>query len=214
CRVGLSHSAPFVQACRPKFLPDVLCARVRDHVLNDLTFRFLGKDPAAHLDYLGINYYTRTVVRWRPFGMGAVFGKDCVANHHGQDRVYSDLGWEVFPAGLTEVLRHFQYLGVPLMITENGVATTDETLRRSYLSEHLAALGKAMDEGINIIGYLYWTLMDNFEWSAGWGPKFGLAETTRDTLDRIPRDTASLLAEVCQNWELPIATGTYSNDLS
>jgi beta-glucosidase len=197
--VGLAHSAPYVVACDPASPADRAAARLRDFALNRLVFRLLGTSPAAVLDFIGINYYARQIVRARGGrGLGRLFGAECKDDHHGTHRAFTTLGWEIHAPGLREVLRQFSRYGVPLMVTENGIATTDEALREQYLSTHLRALGQAVEDGIPVLGYLYWTLMDNFEWTEGRTARFGLVDVDFATQKRVLRRTAELFAEVCQ----------------
>jgi beta-glucosidase/6-phospho-beta-glucosidase/beta-galactosidase len=110
---------------------------------------------------------------------------------------------EVWPAGMTAILRSYRDLGVPLMVTENGVATDDEDLRADYLKEHLRAMAGAMREGAPVVGYLHWSLMDNYEWALGFAPRFGLAEVDLATQERRPRAFAGIYAETCRTGLLP-----------
>jgi beta-glucosidase len=104
---------------------------------------------------------------------------------------------------LTRQLARFAGSGVPVLITENGLATTDEQLRLEFLRSHLRALAEAISEGIPVAGYVYWSLMDNFEWSSGTAPRFGLAATDFATQERTPRPVALYFAEVCKSNSLP-----------
>jgi beta-glucosidase len=110
----------------------------------------------------------------------------------------SDIDWEVYPAGLSQVLDKYTVLGLPLLITENGIATQDEALRSTFLHRHLVCLGEALERGAPVIGYLYWSLIDNFEWVEGNRARFGLAAVDYQTQQRSPRPCADLLAQVCQ----------------
>ncbi len=114
-------------------------------------------------------------------------------HHHGARR-WSDMGWEIYAHGLLQVLRRYSSYGLPLLVTENGLATDDEELRSVVLAEHLGALATAVEEGLDVRGYLYWTLVDNYEWAMGTRPHFGLAAMDPTTLDRVVRPAASLLA--------------------
>ena len=195
-RVGFAHSAPYIQPCRPGNARDRLAARIRDFLLNRAFFRLIG--GRRTLDFAGINYYNRTIVRAAGRGLGLLAGRECLEDHHPDRGPVSDIGWEVYPPGLGRILDSYAGLGVPLMITENGIATRDETLRSAFLRSHLAELAGALSRGVPVIGYLYWTLMDNFEWSLGFGPRFGLLETDFDTQRRTPRPAALELAKVCR----------------
>jgi beta-glucosidase len=190
-RVSFAHSAPVIEPCRRDRLADRLAAAIRDAMLNRAFFRLIGARPGAgpgmNLDFVGLNYYTRNVVRSAGLGLGAIVGRACHEPHHGNDGPVSTMGWEVYPAGLLATLRRFSRYGLPLLITENGIATDDEDLRREYLVHHLAGVAQALDEGIPVAGYLYWSLMDNFEWAHGFAPHFGLAAVDRVTGERTLR---------------------------
>jgi beta-glucosidase len=201
--VGFAHSAPLIMACNPQRPFDRAVALMRDLALNRLPFLLLGRSPQRCLDFIGINYYSRTVVRWAPRGQALLFGEDCVADHHDAPRRFSDLGWEIYPRGLRLTLERFAAYGVPLMVTENGIATDDEELRSWFLLRHLEALGDALASGVPVLGYLYWSLIDNFEWAEGTGPHFGLAAVDFTTQERRVRPSAERYAAVCATNQLP-----------
>ena len=81
---------------------------------------------------------------------------------------------------------------MPLLVTENGLADGTDRLRGRFLSEHVAALSEAEAAGVPVHGYFHWSLVDNYEWLDGWGPKFGLYELDRETLERRPRPSVGL----------------------
>jgi beta-glucosidase len=192
--VGFAHSAPYVVASNPSWA-DRFAARMRDFALNGLCFRLLGRSRA--LDFLGVNYYVRQVVRWRPRGAQALFGAEHKASASG--RRFSSLGWEVFPPGLNSVLHKFGSLGVPLMITENGIATLDEELRERFIVEHVREMAAAMRDGVRVLGYLYWTLFDNFEWTEGYHAHFGLAAIDPLSQTRVARPAAAVLESISRS---------------
>ena len=184
--VGIAHSAPYVVPCNPGSAADRLAARLRDIALNGVPFRCFGRPAREALDFIGINYYARQVVR----AGASPFGTECTADHHGAKRHFSALGWEVYPPGLAAVLRQFSRYGLPLMVTENGIATGDEDERTQYLRDHVASLAQARNDGVDVRGYFWWTLMDNYEWAAGRTARFGLCETDFETQARRPRAVA------------------------
>ena len=202
--VGFAHSAPYVVPCDPGSVADRLVARARDFALNAAVFRLLGANPRKVLDFIGINYYARQVIRARSdTGRLSPFGTECTADHHGAARAFSPLGWEVFAPGLGEVLRKFSRYGVPLMVTENGIATIDEQQRTRFVQDHVEALRLAMRGGIPVLGYLYWTLMDNYEWTAGRTARFGLADVDFSTQERRPRPAAEALKSLIDQASSP-----------
>ena len=195
-RVGFAHSAPHVAPRNPYHPHDRLVAALRDQVLNHHCFRLLGRPAARALDFIGLNYYTRQLVRgaWR--GSEPLLGRECL-DTTDPSRSFNDLGWEIHPDGLTAVLRRFSEYGLPLIVTENGIATDDEAQRSRFLAEHLRALGAAVRSGLDVRGYFYWSLIDNFEWAEGFEPHFGLAAVAQPSLARVPRPAAHQFAAIC-----------------
>jgi beta-glucosidase len=145
---------------------------------------------SAPIDFLGVNYYRRHVVQAGPNGSGPV-----VVDVPG--RPHTAVGWEVYPEGLYELLLrlHSEYDPPPLYVTENGAAfgdtrrngTVDDPERTSYLDRHLAAVAKAIADGVAVYGYFVWSLLDNFEWARGYAPRFGLVYVDYGTLERVPK---------------------------
>jgi beta-glucosidase len=206
--VSFAHSAPLIVPCDPTRQRDRMAVAVRDWLLNHAFFRLIG---APHtLDFIGINYYTRTIVRSVGVGLGVLVGRACRLPHHDRWPV-STTGWEVYPPGLALILEQFAVFGLPLLVTENGVATDDEILRRHALMQHLESLAQAYERGVQVIGYLYWSLMDNFEWALGTHARFGLAAVDFTTQQRLPRPCAENFARVCRESRLLVG---HSTDLS
>jgi beta-glucosidase len=104
-------------------------------------------------------------------------------------------GWEYYPAALGEMVRHAYDLsgGTTVLVTENGIATDDDTRRIAYTTDALDGLAKAVADGVDVRGYLHWSLLDNFEWAAGWGPTFGLVAVDRETFARTPKPSLAWL---------------------
>jgi beta-glucosidase len=197
--VGFAHSAPWVEAHDPARRLDRLAARLRSGLLNHLCLWLLREGGRMPLDFIGLNYYARELVRWEPRGLAWLFGREPRTELSGRARQYSSLGWEVYPDGLHHVLREFARHGLPMMITENGIATADEQERSAYLESHLASLATAVRSGLDVRGYCYWSLLDNFEWAEGFNAKFGLAAVDFATQQRTPREAARRYAAVCRS---------------
>src|SRR4030095_5536707 len=121
------------------------------------------------------------------------------------ERRFSCLGWEIYPHGLYRVLQRFGAYGIPLMITENGVATSDEAVRTDFIAAHVGTLATAMHDGIAVLGYLYWSLFDNFEWTDGYGARFGLAAVDASSQSRLARPAAAFYESICRSNEIAIA---------
>ena len=199
--VGFAHSAPVIQACDPGRRSDRTVAALRDFILNRLFFRLIGAHPgrvsATPLDFIGVNYYTRNIVRRSGFGIGSLVGRLCPMEHHDHGPV-SAMGWEMYPEGFLATLERFSTYGLPLLVTENGIATRDEALRREFLLRHITAAGEAVQRGVSLIGYLYWSLIDNFEWAFGTAPRFGLASVDYDTQARCARPCVDDFTRICR----------------
>lgn len=199
CQVSFAHSAPWVEPCDRSRWRDRLAAYARDFVLNRLFFRLLGRRPELVLDFIALNYYTRQVVTTHGTPLRKLFGDECRdQHHHGAARRFNSLGWEISPDSLRAVLLRFSRYGRPLLVTENGIATHDESERSEYLRTHLQALARSLHQGIDVRGYLYWTLYDNFEWREGFQAQFGLCSNDLATQQRTPRPAALLYADICR----------------
>jgi beta-glucosidase len=139
-------------------------------------------------DWFGVNYYTRDLVGFSPGKPGQV----TLAVGPGPTNA---LGWEIYPEGLLQLLRaaHARYR-LPLYVTENGVDDRGGTLRPLFILGHLRAVARATREGIPVLGYFHWSLMDNFEWTDGFAPRFGLYRVDYPSLDRSPASGAETFA--------------------
>ncbi|HBL25215.1 MAG TPA: beta-glucosidase [Acidobacteria bacterium] len=158
------------------------------------------------IDFLGINYYTRSVTcadpAARPVGAGRV---------RQPRHAYTETDWEVYPAGLTQTLLGVRqrYGDIPLYVTENGAAFYDpptvegdelaDPLRVAYLRTHLQAVQEARRHGVDVRGYFAWSLLDNFEWSHGYSKRFGLLHVDFETQRRTPKASARFYAEVIRS---------------
>jgi beta-glucosidase len=157
----------------------------------------------APIDFLGVNYYSRRVVRAdrRRFPTGAAPVAPRQAPH-------TEMGWEVYPAGLAEVLRWVRdrYGSIPLYVTENGAAVSDpptalggridDPLRVEYYRGHLRAALDALHSGVDLRGYFAWSLLDNFEWSYGYSKRFGLVHVDFASQQRTRKASAEFYADV------------------
>ena len=117
--------------------------------------------------------------------------------------VCSELGAEIYPQGFSDVIATADSYGLPVYITENGIADGDDDQRPAYLRDHLAALADSIDAGADVRGYFEWSLVDNLEWVYGYGPKFGLYSFDPATLKRTPRPSAKLYGRIAKRNRLP-----------
>jgi beta-glucosidase len=163
-------------------------------------------------DFLGINYYTRRVMAAAIPGPDRPFPWQVVGPSGDIER--TDDGWEVAPDSLRELLLrlHRDYPGVSLLITENGAVTGEspshdglvhDARRERYLLAHLRAVSEAIAEGADVRGYLHWSLLDNFEWSLGYRPRFGLVYVDYPTGKRTVKESARTYARIARTGILP-----------
>jgi len=165
---------------------------------------------AAPIDFLGVNYYSRRMVRARQEGDAAPG-----AGPNGWEdlnelpgAVYTEMGpgWEVYPAGLTDLLvrLHRDYAPRAIVVTENGAAFddrwdgnghVDDPQRLYYVREHIHALGRALNQGVPLRGYFLWSLLDNFEWAEGYSKRFGIVYVDYPSQRRIVKASGRWYAE-------------------
>ncbi len=143
-------------------------------------------EAARQCDYLGVQPYSRTVV-----------GKKDLAPP--KDVEVTQTGMEFYPQCVGEVVRYAaKQAGVPIIVTENGIATEDDSRRVEYTRHALAGLKSAIDDGADVRGYMAWSLIDNFEWNQGYTPKFGLIAVDFKTQQRTIKPSARMLGEIAR----------------
>ncbi len=148
------------------------------------------------LDFIGVNYYSRQMVDLSKLGIRNL-AMDVEKNRRRNIRKNS-LGWDIYPKGLYEILLALKKYKLPVLITENGICTENDKLRWSFIREHLGSVHRAIRQGVGVIGYLYWSLLDNFEWDKGFAPRFGLIKVDYKTFRRTVRKSARKFARVCR----------------
>lgn len=139
------------------------------------------------LDFFGVNYYTRIHLRFNPFKKMGIEMRHRDIEGNG----LTDMGWEIHPNGLEKVLRYASRLKVPLIITENGIATRDSQKKIGFMKRHIDVLEKCKQKGMDVRGYFYWSLIDNYEWLQGLDARFGLYRVDFETLKRTPTNAAA-----------------------
>jgi len=163
---------------------------------------------ATPIDFLGVNYYTRSVVRHDP---NVPFIQASEIRPEGSE--YSEM-WEIYPPGIYELLTRIwtDYKPANILVTENGVPVPDvlepdgrvhDVRRIAYLRDHLIQVHRAISEGVPVRGYFVWSLLDNFEWALGYRMRFGLVYVDYDTLARTVKDSGRWYARAIQENALP-----------
>jgi beta-glucosidase len=181
-QIGVASQLANIQAKRPHSFVDEVVTKFMRYSWNWWFLRRIRK----YQDFVGINYYFTDYYRG---------GK-----RDNPSVPLNDRGWYMEPEGIYPLLlRTWSHFKKPIFITENGLADQHDQHRRWWLEETIIAMERALSEGVDLRGYFYWSLLDNFEWEVGWWPKFGLVEVDREHgMKRIVRPSARWLAGFIQ----------------
>lgn len=190
--VGMAQNVQSFEPYHKHSLIEQVTVVLSDLITNHL-FYFLTK--GTH-DFLGINYYFH--IRFKD-SKGIL---PEVADTTDQSRDISDLGWEIYPEGLFDVLADLSD-HIPIYITECGIASTNDDRRNRFLITYLHEVYRAVQAGINVKGFFYWSLIDNFEWHRGFDPRFGLVEVDYATQQRRIRPSALVYTDIIQHNGIP-----------
>ena len=211
-QVSVAKALPVFVSCRRRWPLDWVASSLTDHFFNTAFLngvtegrwhvpglsRWRIPEAERTLDFLGVNFYRREFIRCLP-SRGQWFGRTCDLGHHAREVTETNwMGWDVHPESFFQALMRWKRLNLPMIVTENGVCVADDARRWSFIARHLEAMGRAITHGAPVIGYCYWSLLDNFEWAQGYGPRFGLVEVDYTTQERRIRDSARRYAEVCR----------------
>jgi beta-glucosidase len=195
-RVGLAHNFFSLEPYRAWFWLDQIAVNRADKFWNQW---LLDLTRGQH-DFIGLNYYfhQRAFLSlnprrgWVGFADPKKLGKET-----------SSLGWEIYPAGIKDVLLVLtERCNLPIYITENGLASLSHNQQISFIIRSLKAVAAALQSGAKVNGYFYWSLLDNFEWDKGFAPKFGLVAVNPQTFARQPKPAAWVYARFCKLNEL------------
>ena len=144
------------------------------------TYRLMNKIK-GHLDRIGLNYYRHTK-----------FGDN-------KNYLQTDMGWDIYPSGIYGALICLKRYNLPIVISEAGIADEADTMRADYITMQLKAVHKAIESGVDVRGFMYWSLMDNYEWALGTSKRFGLIEIDYQTLERTVRPSAYVYKDIIKH---------------
>ncbi|MBI4092649.1 MAG: family 1 glycosylhydrolase [Candidatus Kerfeldbacteria bacterium] len=192
--VGFAQNLVDFEPRHSGILLDRWATRVSDYQFNR---RWLER-TAASVDFIGVNHYHHQRIR---FG-----GLRQLIVNEPQGQPQTDSGWQIFPESMYRVLKIAAEYGKPIYITENGLADASDKLRISFIRDYLVQVHRALAEGIEIRGYFYWSLLDNFEWREGRSQKFGLVEVDFTTQRRRLRPSAKWFTDLCRKNSLVLPT--------
>jgi len=180
-------------------LPDFEPARTGDPDCEAFTAEMRHEMADIYVEdlpgaFVGVQYYSRE--RLDP----AIPAHD---KRPPEDARLTQMGWEIHPDGLGRAIRIAARSGLPVVITENGIATADDRERVAYMRAHLAQVAQALRDGIDVRGFMYWSAFDNFEWNEGYRPTFGMVGIDRDDgLRRVVRPSARAYGELARTRSL------------
>jgi beta-glucosidase len=193
-KIGICLNLPAIEPLRPDDESDTAMATLArgfmvDYHIDDLCS---GGDVG---DFVGLQYYSRMLI-------DATNPRLIAPPADGVETTQMD--WEIYPEGFGGMLRRIADAGLPIIVTENGIATDDDAQRVRYLIAHLQQLKSALLDGVDVRGYMYWSSFDNFEWNHGYGPKFGLIGIDRRYgYRRVVRPSAVVYGEIARTARLP-----------
>jgi len=210
--VSVAKHATYFEPCRTHSFQDRGAVFLRNWFFNDLFFNAVHSGflffPGIYcetlsrrgaMDFLGLNYYARHFIRFGGLSQGDFLGTVCEEDHHTNPNPERNMmGWDVYPEGLYRLLRRFGRYQLPMLICENGICTLEDTQRERYVRSHLEAVQRARGEGLPVLGYLHWSLLDNFEWAHGFEPRFGIVEVHQQDQTRKVRPSAHVLTDICR----------------
>lgn len=179
-QVGIATNNSHFEAGN-KNIDTLLYTKLYRYINNELFLRRIQRQ----LDFIGLNYYFHS----------RIIGHQQV----NENEITSDLGWELYPQGIYNAIAELKKYHKPIMITENGLADRKDSYRAWFIEETIKAIQKAISDGHNVIGYLHWSLLDNFEWADGFSPRFGLIEIDYKTQKRTIRKSALKYSEIIRS---------------
>lgn len=192
--VSIAKNMQAFLGCTPG-LKNILAVYLRNKYFN---YKFIDELVKRNvLDFIGVNYYSRSLVdikgwNWKDFLLQICSDKD----HCSLKK--NSLGWEIYPQGLSDLLLGLKKYKLGVFILENGICTSDDALRWEFIHRHLTSISTALKSGVNVMGYLYWSLLDNYEWDKGFGPRFGLIEVDYSNFKRTVRESARKYSHICK----------------
>lgn len=178
-QIGIAKHQIAFEMARPTFVNHLLKA-LADFSWNTYFLRRIRN----HQDFIGLNHYKRNVI-------DNGFGKN-------PNNIQTDFGWEYWPQSIYQALMELKPYRKPIYITESGIADASDLLRQQFIPAVLSAVHHAIQDGADVKGYFYWSLLDNFEWDKGYWLRFGLVHIDYPTQKRTIRPSALAYTEICK----------------
>jgi len=154
----------------------------------DYTSKIEGAEKS--LDFIGLNYYSHYA-----FNFTGDIDESLEALPFPEE-IMTDMDYGIYPEGLYRAIKRISQLGVPIIITENGLADAKDDRRADFIDKYLFAVSKAIEDGYDVRGYYHWSLLDNFEWNLGYGERFGLYHVNFETQERTLKNGTKKYIEI------------------
>ncbi len=194
--VGIANNNISVVTYEKHSLGEMFYVRFIDFLWNHIFVDFTKK----YHDFLGLNYYFHQRVEKKDKKRHSF---DIFVDIRKEKREVSDMGWEVYPEGIFDALLDLKQYNLPIYVTENGIASLNDDRRARFLVAYLQAVYRAINAGVPVKGYFYWSLLDNFEWDKGYAPRFGLVAVDYRTLMRKLRYSGLLYGAMAKENGIP-----------
>ncbi|PIR73831.1 MAG: glycoside hydrolase family 1 protein [Candidatus Moranbacteria bacterium CG10_big_fil_rev_8_21_14_0_10_35_21] len=178
-QVGIAQSYNFFE-----FLGGKIINKIVGKVVGYVWSLYFLDRTKKQQDFIGLNNYYRKTVGFKS---------------KKTDNKFSNLSWEIFPEAIYHCLMDLKKYQKPIYITENGLADVEDKYRAEFIKSYLTNVQRAIQEGVDVRGYFYWSLLDNFEWDKGFWPRFGLVEVNYQTLERKIRPSAWEYKKIIEN---------------
>ncbi|MCK5287919.1 MAG: glycoside hydrolase family 1 protein [Candidatus Omnitrophica bacterium] len=188
-KISLTKNIRVFSGCdKGNFGLNSFAAFIRSNCFNFWLFNYLNKKKC--LDFIGLNFYCKEYTKFK-FPLGS----ECKNQHHKERQ--NGLDWFISPQGFYDVLIKLKKYKLPVIVMENGTSESDESYYEEYLIKHLKSLAQAINDGVDVVGYFWWSLLDNFEWDQGRKGRFGLIEVDYNTMKRKIRPFANTYGKIC-----------------
>ena len=195
-QIGIVKNVMQFDPSRRWHLLDWLACRLTNTVYNGMSLSYLkygkikinipffiklfysNKQAIKATDFFGLNYYSHVHLKFQ------LDKHEFFINTYPKNDIMTDMPYTIYPEGLYRAIHKVKSIGKPIIITENGIADNKDDKRALFIRRYIYAMNKAIEEGVDVRGYFYWSLMDNFEWAEGYDMKFGLYEVDFKTQER------------------------------
>jgi len=211
--VGIVHNPQYFEAYNADSREDVIAAEFLAYLQNEWFLNMIVRgdfdmnldmrvDPseqrpslAGRCDFIGVNYYMRIRVKGAESRIPGIPGYETIPCREN----CTDMGWEIYPEGIRYELNWaYRLYRRPVMVTENGIADAKDEKRSEFLRAHISEVEKAINDGVPVEGYFYWSLIDNFEWAKGFKMRFGLFRVDYETKRRIPTKAVKVYRQIIE----------------